>query len=365
MKILYDHQIFSLQVRGGISRYFYELIKNIQEKENVSLLTKLSNNYYLNKIPIEHRSFFEGNSFRGKSQLMKIYNNYYTKKKLKEVSYDIFHPTYYDTYFLKSLKNSPFVITVHDMIHEKFREMFPKRDNTIANKKEIMQRAQKIIAISENTKKDILNLYDDIEESKIKVIYHGNSLNSGLIANKNIKFDFPKNYILYVGERAGYKNFMLFAEAVIPILKKERDLKILCIGGGKFTVQELLFFRNSGVDAFFEQHNLSDEELVLAYQKAMLFVYPSIYEGFGMPILEAFECECPIACSNTSSFPEIAGKGAYFFDPYRKESIYESIRYVLYNDSLRKKMVRKGKEMALAFSWEKTCQKTVELYKNI
>ncbi|GJQ07395.1 mannosyltransferase [Capnocytophaga cynodegmi] len=364
MDILYDHQIFSLQVNGGISRYFYELIKNIKIEEQTSVCIKFSNNYYLKKVNENHMNFFPNFDFRGKHKFIELYNTYYTQKRLGSISYDIFHPTYYNTYFLKHIKK-PFVVTVHDMIHEKFYRMFSKKDNTIAHKKELMEKANKIIAISENTKMDILDIYNNIDDSKIEVIYHGNSVSSSNLKLQKSQIPLPNIYILFVGGRATYKNFLPFVEAVTPILRKYKELKVLCIGGGKFNNQELSLFKRNVIESSFEQLNLNDEDLILAYKKAKFLIYPSLYEGFGMPILEAFECDCPVVCSNTSSFPEIAGDAAHFFNPYDKEDIHDSIKELLHDDQRLNDLVKKGRKRALLFSWEKTSQKTMEVYKSI
>lgn len=361
MNLIYDYQIFTGQEYGGISRYFYELINQSKEDIDVKVTGYFSNNYYLNKTNHKKRNFFKEITFKGKYRILDFINKQNSIKTLKTNDFDIFHPTYYNPYFLKYIKDKPLVITVHDMIHEKFPDFFSKNDKSIIWKKEIIHRANKIIAISENTKNDILHFYN-IDPSKIEVIYHGNSinLNNNSITNNNL----PENYLLFVGGRNGYKYFLPFIEAIIPIIHKEK-IDIVCVGGGQFSKEELSLFEEKKIMERIKHYNLSDDELIIAYKKALAFVYPSLYEGFGMPILEAFACNCPLACSNTSCFPEIAGDGASFFNPQNSESIRFAIEKILYDTTYRNNLIEKGKYIENKFSWEKTFNQTMNLYKTV
>ena len=361
MNLLYDHQIFSLQEFGGISRYFYELISFLEKDTFIDVSGYYSNNYYLEKTQYRKKACLKNISFKGKTSFLNLINKRDSISKIKRDKYNTFHPTYYDTYFSNYLGKKPFVITFHDMIHEKFTSLFPKNDVTKKWKREIAQKASKIIAISENTKKDILDIYD-IEEKKIEVIYHGNSIN---LSNEiEINIDLPNDYLLFVGNRNGYKNFRLFIESVSSIINKEK-INILCVGGGKFTKEELTLFINKGIVHRVEQRNLNDRELIEAYKRALAFVYPSLYEGFGMPILEAYACNCPLVCSETSCFPEIAKEGASYFNPKNIDSMKYAIEAVLYDETYKKKLIEKGKEIERLFSWEKTCKQTLDLYKTL
>ena len=361
MNLLYDHQIFSLQEFGGISRYFYELISFLEKDTFIDVSGYYSNNYYLEKTKYKKKSFFKNISFRGKRSFLNLINKRDSISKIKRNEYNVFHPTYYDTYFSDYINKKPFVITFHDMIHEKFSSLFPENDITKKWKKEIAQKASKIIAISENTKKDLLDIYN-IEEEKIEVIYHGNSIN--LSNEVEININLPNNYLLFVGNRNGYKNFRLFIESVSSIINKEK-INILCVGGGKFSKEEIALFVSKGIEHRIEQRNLNDNQLIEAYKNALAFIYPSLYEGFGMPILEAYACSCPLVCSETSCFPEIAKEGASYFNPLDIESIRYAIEAVLYNETYKKGLINKGKEIEKLFSWEKTCKQTLDLYKTL
>lgn len=369
MKVLYDHQIFSSQIYGGISRYFAELMKNIENYNEIEceVSLKYSNNNYLKKLNnLPYRTFLENYSFKGKYRLLSILNGKINRKisekKLLKGDFDIFHPTYYNPYFLNYLNNKPFILTIYDMIHE----IFQAKDKTREWKKLLAQKAVKIIAISENTKKDIVK-YLNIAESKIEVIYLGNSFDiSSNHNNLNTTLPkLPKKYILFVGSRKVYKNFNLFIEAISTLLIEDNELFIVCAGGGNFSNKEIGKFKKLNIKDKIFCYSANDSILAYLYQKATAFVFPSIYEGFGIPILESFACRCPLICSKTSSLPEVAGDAAIYFDPTDKLSMLNSIQKVIYNDELKKQLINKGIERVKKFTWKKTAEKTKKLYEEI
>jgi glycosyltransferase involved in cell wall biosynthesis len=384
MKILYDHQIFTLQKYGGISRYFTQLIKKISAYEKVEVAVKYSDNLYLKDsnliekleeifepyVPID--KFLGGLRFRGKRRLFRLTKNYseeefidsYLINKqlsielLKKQDFDVFHPTYYDDYFLEYLGNKPFVLTIHDMIHELYPEMLYDFEIS-GRKRDLAKKADHIIAVSENTKKDIIEILG-IPEEKISVVYHANSLEE----NINIKLDIPENFILFVGDRNYYKNFLFFVRAVEPLLKEENSLKILCTGRN-FSENELVYFKNLDLLSSFIYQSVNDDELFQLYRHAKALVFSSYYEGFGLPIIEAFEAGCPVLLSNTSCFPEIAKDAAVYFDPKSIKEIRNLIHEIINNKLLRNNLIKKGLERVKDFTWENSAQQTLEIYKNI
>ena len=366
MKVLYDHQIFTSQIYGGISRYFFELMKNFENDDGIDydLPLRYSYNHYLNKYnDLKYKPFLKNFNFRGKYRLINILNKRVSKKYISKRDYDIFHPTYYDPYFLDYIGRKPFVLTIYDMIHEIYSEVFPLKDKTSKRKKLLAQKATKIIAISENTKKDIIKFLG-IDENKIEVIYLANSFNMNK-DDKIINVVRPEKYILFVGSRSIYKNFYLFIETITPLLIKDSELNVVCAGGGIFKEMEKEKFKKLNIVNKIFQYSISDNILAYLYQKAIAFVFPSLYEGFGIPILESFACGCPVICSKTSSLPEVAGDAAMYFDPTDKLSMLDSIEKVIYNDELKKQLVNKGIERVKEFTWEKTAEKTKKLYEDI
>ncbi|MCF7800156.1 glycosyltransferase family 4 protein [Candidatus Babeliales bacterium] len=366
MKILYDHQIFSGQLYGGISRYFSSLLTSFHTNNIVNFKLSLiySENFYLKKLNFLHiLSFLQEKKFKGKDRLLNIFhklNELNSVINLKKQNFDIFHPTEYDTYFLKHIKKKTFILTVYDMIHEIFKEKyFPRSDAFIKKKKILIQKASKIIAISNHTKQDIIKLYD-INPEKINVVHLASSFDS--FTGSKIKV--PERYILFVGGRDGYKNFERFLAAVISILKKDTSLHLVCVGK-PFNSFELFMLKKQGVSKQVLNYYVNDESLVYLYKNALVFVFPSLYEGFGIPILEAFNCKCPLALSNASCFPEIALDAALYFDPYNIESIQDSIEKIIYDSNIKNEMIKQGILRAKDFSWRKTALKTFKIYKNI
>jgi glycosyltransferase involved in cell wall biosynthesis len=366
MKVLYDHQIFMLQNYGGISRYFYELMNSYNKHEFIKfdLALKYSNNYYINDAGFSnHKPFFKDINFKGRNTLYNFTNTWNSKRYLNKKNFDIYHPTYYDTYFLNCLGNKPFVLTIHDMIHEIYKENFTPEDKTAENKKLLASKASKIIAVSQNTKKDIVRFYG-ISEEKIAVVYHGNSLDVTKLGSC-VKVKLPPKYILFVGLRDGYKNFKNFIRAASSILIEDKELEIVCIGGGAFKQDEKKLLESLNIQDKVFQHSVDDRTLNEYYKNALMFVYPSDYEGFGIPILEAFTCGCPIALSNTSCFPEVAEDCAIYFDPNDNESIRDSICNIIYDSSLRQDLIKKGYKQVKKFSWEKASKETMNVYESV
>lgn len=217
--VIYDHQAFDLQRFGGVSRYFCEIIRRLRIKRDVSV--RFSINYYLNVWRLSNYHL----------PLPRFIYKHYKKacyRKNKELSVHllqtrknyIFHPTYYDPYFLEYIGNSPYVITVHDMIHEKFPGCFDDSHKIIKQKKDVITRANRIIAISETTKKDIVELLH-INPEKIDVIYHGTSMKP---FHGKHKLKLPQRFLLFIGDRNPYKNFERFINIFARLRKKDADL---------------------------------------------------------------------------------------------------------------------------------------------
>ena len=261
MKIMFDHQAFMTNNYGGVARYFCELVNGLNNDENVvsKINLLISNNpEILSTKTIYHLNILPNINFKGYYRVINYINKLYTISKLKNKNYDIFHPTYYDPYFLEYLDNVPYVLTVYDMIHEKFKNLFSNNDKTSYNKKLLIEKSKKIIAISHNTKNDIIDLFG-VDPSKIDVIYLGNSIN--LESKVDLNFKLPKRYLLYVGSRALYKNFQKFIKSISEILKKDLELFVLCIGGGVFSKSEKDLFINLGISKNIMQYNLNNESM--------------------------------------------------------------------------------------------------------
>ncbi|WP_443936968.1 glycosyltransferase family 4 protein [Pedobacter sp. MW01-1-1] len=359
MKVLFDHQIFSLQRFGGISRYFANIFYGLKQssKEQSSISVLYSQNHYIKDNPGFFGEAIGKLLFKTQKKIYK-WNKKFSKYKIRKNNFDVFHPTYYEPYFLKYLKK-PFVITVHDMIHERFPHYYSADDVLASHKKICIENADHIIAISHATKNDILE-YFDIPENKITVIHHGFQ---PFAARKQDVVIVEEQYLLFVGERGLYKNFNNFIKAVTPSLIKNKNLIVFCAGGGAFSGKEMMFLIESGVQHQVIQKSVNDEILLSLYRNAIAFVFPSLYEGFGLPLLEAFYYDCPVVASNTSCFEEVCGNAALYFDPNSVESMRIQLEKIINDESLADDLRLKGKLRLNFFSIEKSVSSTINVYR--
>ena len=369
MKILLDPQIFNQQTYGGISRYYSEVFSILSKKKDVKIILPIykSDNAYISKtqLLVENRLL---NSLYSILSAVKISTRSLRKKKsdklldkfFEENSYDLFVPTYYNPYFLNKINGKPFVLTVYDMIHELMPQYFENDPyNVVEFKSILIKKASKIIAVSNNTKKDILKFYPQIDPDKIEVIYHGSSIK----IEPNVKVDLPPNYILYVGSRADYKNFKFLVKAITPLLKANPNLKLLAAGGGKFDDDEMKWIKSLNLNKQIVQKSFKENELGHFYQNAELFVFPSLYEGFGIPVLEAMASGCPIILTKHGSFPEIAGEAGIYFDSNSEEDLRDKIQMLLNDKKLRAKFAKKGLEQVKKYNWNDAAEKCLKVYK--
>lgn len=357
--IIYDSQIFDLQKYGGISRYFCEIISKLDMEYDISV--RFTENHYLVQTKLAgHRIYVPHFFFKHYKQRLLLENQKLTRRLLRKSSPYLFHPTYYDPSFLECIGHNPYVITVHDMIHELFPEYFHDAKEVAAQKKEVITKADRIIAISENTKKDIINILN-IDPRKIDVIYHGTSMQPH---HGKDQLSLPDRYILFVGDRTLYKNFQRLLEAFAIIHKTDQDLYLLCTGHPLNWEEKTLIDKLNIADRII-QVSIDDRNLSELYSRALLFVFPSLYEGFGIPILEAYACHCPVALSNTSCFPEIAGDAGAYFDPYSVESMTQTLTEVIYSNEKRSCLVATGMKRLQLYSWEKATQETKKVYQKV
>jgi glycosyltransferase involved in cell wall biosynthesis len=291
--------------------------------------------------------------------VMVAFNKWILKKELKNLSPDaIFHPTlayrFPDPMFIP-VKNP--VFTIHDMIIEK------QNPDADPHKRLFAHYAKKIIAVSETTKQDIIRLWE-LDPDKIEVIYHASSLNLQIIQKPAEPL--PGDYLLYVGDRGGHKNFSRFIQGVAGLLSKYRELYLVCAGKREFSHEEKNLLKELGIEKkilFFLRPG--DSELAYLYTKALLFVFPSLDEGFGIPVLEAWACGTPVVLSRNNCFVEVAAEAGLYFDPLSPESIGETVEKILLEKRLQKILIRRGHSRIREFSWEKTLYRTCKLYKSL
>lgn len=361
LKILYDPQMFDLQNYGGISRYFSNLITAFNKRTDMEVKLPLvySGNYYVRNFSQLLHKAIGGRLLKNVSRRSKA-NLYFSKKTIIKGDFDVLHASYYNPYFLDDLKK-PLVITVHDMIHENYPTLHQDIDEIIHQKEVMINAADAIIAISEYTRQQILKYYPQ-HAHKIHVIYHGIPEHFNQASN----IELPKKFMLYVGDRtAGYKNFRPMITAIAALLRADASLTMRCAGGGAFNTEEIDLFAALGIQAQILQVDASDSLMKQLYKEALLLIYPSIEEGFGLPMLEAFSNGCPIACSGRSSLPEVGGQAAVYFDPENIQSMYAIVQDLASNNSLRQNHINLGYEQLKKFTFENCINQTVECYKSV
>ena len=368
MHIQFDPQIFS-QKYGGISRKFTELIQftktNTENKVIFPLLyTENEHLKQYNLIPTFLPRLYE--NFSKQSLLSYSNHHFYTLNKkynnflLTQQKADLFIPTYYNPYFIHSIGKIPFVLTVHDMIHELYPQYFLHEKHTVANKKLLMDKAKKIVAISENTKRDILSIYPEIAENKIDVVHLSYSIQMNTAENLHESLK-KRSYILFVGNREAYKNFTWFLSNASGWLI-HNNIELICIGGKAFTSEEFQLINEHHLNNLAFQYGFNDDELAAYYKNAIAFVFPSQYEGFGIPIVEAMACGCPVVLTNASSFPEVALQAGVFFEPNDAESLVKALQKITFDQEYRSKILSLTAAQIEHYSWEKTATTFLKIY---
>lgn len=347
---------------GGIKRYtekvFQELLKIDQEsffpfgESNENLDFSLSHNYWL-KIPISNDEM----------------TNKYTAFNYFVNDLDVLFSTYFP---LTSHNNVNSVLTIHDLIPIIYPEYAIHQQTEKFFKEDIFEAANSakvIIADSEATKKDIVN-YFEISESKIKVVYLGCDNLSEVEPDKNLlkKYNiFEANYILSVCTLEPRKNLNGVIEAFEKVKREKADLKLVLVGALGWKYESLLeqikgsmYYEDIVVTGF-----VNDEELVSLYKFAEVFAFPSFYEGFGLPVLEAMAYGTPVVTANNSSLPEVGGDACLYCNPYDTDDIKNKLLLVLNDEQLAMDMTNKGLKRAELFTWEKTAQQIYDILINM
>ena len=364
MNILYDHQAISLHRYGGISRYFYEIANHIaaMEGSRVEVFAPLYVNEY----------FKGGGTVRPIGvyvppipktlRIIRAINNFASLPLKMRRGVDIFHETYYSRsdFCPRSAKR---IVTIHDMTHEKFPGLVSGNDETSGIKADAARRADHVICVSENTRKDVIELLR-IPAENTSVVYHGYSLTSTVSSDMAPKPGEP--YILYVGHRNRFRNVERLLRVYAASDTLRNHFKLIFFGGGGFTAAEQHMLKELSLSAdTVMQMSGGDGVLAKMYSGASAFIYPSLYEGFGIPPLEAMSFGCPVVCSNISSIPEVVGEAAELFNPEDEADMGRALERVVSSPERTGELIRLGRERCKQFSWEKCARQTLDVYKQV
>lgn len=273
------------------------------------------------------------------------------------------------THYLPLFNSVPSVIAILDVSYLHFPDLF--------NKKDLYQlkiwggysirKAQKIITISEASKSDIIKLYG-VSEAKIEVVYPGLKIAKSNKMNKEElreKYGIGKDFVLFVGTLQPRKNITRLIEAFSKM--KKGDLELVIVGKKGWQYEEILAApQKFGVSERVKfLHEVTDEDLPAFYQNALFFILPSLYEGFGLPVLEAMGYGCPVITSDVSSLPEAGGDAALYVDPENVSDITKKMDELADDEKTRSEMVEKGKKQAAKFSWEDAAGKTLKVLEEV
>lgn len=349
-RVGYDPQMFSFFTRSGVAKYFAQLsclMPNYGWQTYFPFRFSINEHYFelggrqLRRIP----------PFKGARRVCRLLNN---RSVVDRDQFAVWHSTFYDSELLDIYGDTGLVVTVHDMIPELLPQYFP--NNPHAGKEEYVRRARRIIAISNHTREDVCRLYG-VDPSRVDVVYHGIDPSTCYTSPMIL----PDNYILFIGARDGYKNFDRLLEAYAGLVVRHPDLKLVCIGVRDFSATEISRIRSLGLSGVVHA-NADDAHMRYALRKARVFVYPSLYEGFGMPIIEAMVQRCPMALADASCFPEIARDAAIYFDPENVDSIRDSLDTLLSDVVCRNVLVERGVALMGEYSISLMLQRTAEVY---
>lgn len=293
--------------------------------------------------------------------------------KLRSFELDVF---FSPTHYLPLFTASPSVISILDVSYLYFPNLFKKKD--LYQLKfwggYSIKKAKKIITISNSSKNDIIKMYK-VNPDKVTVIYPGVKTMNLSTKTKDLgtiqkEFGIKGPYILFVGTLQPRKNIVKLVEAFSKLEDlgpKTKDLSLVIVGKKGWQFEEILNApkKYNVEDRVKFLDSVSDEDLPGFYKNALCFCLPSLYEGFGLPILEAMQYGCPVATSNVSSLPEAGGDAAVYFDPENVEDIKKSLESIIQSSELRDKLIKKGYEQVKKFSWEKTAKETLKILEEV
>jgi glycosyltransferase involved in cell wall biosynthesis len=355
INVVFDHQVFTDQRHGGISRYFAETVYHLKQIPDIypRFGFLFSRNEHVTNL-----ARGEVFSYRRGHRLVSCINDIAARSRTAQA--EIVHTTYYHSEELQKIQGKRHIATVYDMIPELFPQFFAD-GNPHFNKLEYCREADFIICISEQTRRDLLSVYG-IPANKTATIHLGVSPNRPCDSETARLIDAP--YLLFVGNRTLYKNFLTLLSAFTIVQERHRGLLLVCAGGGPFTSSEWQRIVDLGGTKTVRQLNVTDAQLCGLFAEARGFVFPSLYEGFGLPILDAFVVGCPTALSDIGAFREIAGDAALYFDPSDPESCACAIEHLL-DDSFTKTRITRGTETARQLTWELTARRHADIYRKV
>jgi len=346
MNIIYDNLIYRLQKAGGISTYWSELTQRlIRDKANIHFVenSDYNDNIARKNLSIKQKQILKNNDYP-------LFIDRFLSLPLTSFQQKfIFHSSYNR---ITSNRNAVHIMTVHDFVHERFYKGIRKILHSYQKNKSL-NKAEIIISVSENTKIDLLNLHPNLNPTNVRVVYNGVSDDFYITGKK----DAVRPYLLFIGSREHYKNF----EFVVKLLKETPEFDLYIIGS-ELTKSEKRYLSLLKPERFKLLNNINNSYLNQIYNSAYALIYPSSYEGFGIPLLEAMKAGLPFVALNKSSIPEVAGNAGILIDELNLE-LFKKALYSI--DIDRNSLIKRGLLQSQKFSWEKCYQETKNIYKEL
>ena len=366
MRVFYDHQVTSLQDAGGISRYYFELVRAMLDASEPvdAFQPELLLGFNRSIVPFPslrpQARVSAISTSMAPGRLRYALNEAFTSMAAPSRGrFDVYHTTYQRV--LPAIRKSAVIATHHDSTPDHFPGLFPDAAAIHGRLKKVYARADRIICISESCRQDLLRFFN-VEPAKAVTIHHGFSALPPQRENERNQLPFLQPFLLYVGSRAAYKNFPMLLQALAA--QAQKDLHLVVAGGGAFRADEMIeISRLKLTERVHGLPRVSDEQLASLYRNAEIFVYPSRYEGFGFPPLEAMSVGCPALVSRTSALPEICGEAAFYFDPASADDLAASIAKLLGDEGLRHSRRQPGLAQVKLYMWQKTAAATLATYR--
>lgn len=362
MRILYDGYIYDFQQYGGINRYFNEVIGRLPADATPLVSSYLGRRAFWPEHP--RLRVVRAHPCTGIPPLAPL-GRAWMALRSATTGADLLHPSYYLQHAAASLKRRgvPLVITVHDMIHELFADQLDP-DHTIAHaKRRCIEAADAILCISEHTRQDLVARFPATARRTFVT-----PLASSLTVDHAAAAAYPgidRPYFIHVGGREGYKNFTTVLEAWARFAPDHPDIRLRVVGSPWRSSEQARIAGTVPAGSVIHMGKVSDAELAILYHRSLALLYPSCYEGFGLPPLEAMRCGTAVICAAASSLPEVGGDAPLYFDPSRPDDLVVQMRTLASSSSVREQCIAKGAARAALFSWDHTAALTLDVYRRL
>jgi glycosyltransferase involved in cell wall biosynthesis len=358
VRLALDEQIFAIQAFGGISRMHAEIARQFVTQPELGVNVLPLSAPIINRYVLDDPALSQALRVKQAKNEWVALGRYFARVKVHPKA-EIIHNTFYLPHGLAPTRGAKRVVTVYDMIPE-FMPQTRRRLDLLTLKERYVRRADHIICISHATKSDLIRMYPDIK-APITVVHLG--VDPLFTPNSAPLPDLPEAYILYVGHRGQYKDANVLFTAFAQIYAEFPELHLVCIGGGPFNKEENARFAELGIVGRVRQDVLSDQRMSAAYANSKAFVFPSRYEGFGLPALESMASGAPTILANSTSLPEVGGEGAIYFEVGDPIDLSEKLRLVLSDSQMRSAVVARGIARAAEFTWLRSAQEIANVYR--